>query len=276
MKNPLDWRQLLLECKTNIQAATKPCQSNPKEPQPNLGLGAGGDYTKSIDLAAETAITQTLQNHGVSFTLISEESGIKEYGQSPQLCFVCVDPVDGTTNWTHRLPFYCSSVSISDKPDLASVQAAMVVDLVHGETYTAFKNRGAYLNDQPITPSKTDSLDQAVIGLDINTYQAKPDIATFTALIENTKHTRHFGANALETCYVAAGLTDAFVDLRQKIRTTDVAAGFLVVKEAGGIVTDATNQQINVPLDPKQTLSFIASANPTIHSKILSLIKRNV
>ena len=93
------------------------------------------------------------------------------------------------------------------------------------------------------------------------------------ALIENIRHTRHFGANALEVCLVAAGLTDAFIDLRNKIRTTDVAAGFLIVKEAGGTVTDQENKPINVKLDPKQTLSFVASANAEIHQKILSLVK---
>ena len=108
--------------------------------------------------------------------------------------------------------------------------------------------------------------------MDINTYKTKPDVPTFTAMIENIKHTRHFGANAPEVCYVAAGLTDAFIDLRGKIRTTDVAAGFLIVKEAGGVVSDPQNQPINVKLDPKQTLNFVASANIEIHRKILSLV----
>ena len=93
-------------------------------------------------------------------------------------------------------------------------------------------------------------------------------------LIENVKHTRHFGANALEVSHVAAGLTDAFVDLRNKIRTTDVAAGFLIAKEAGAIITDADNKPINLPLDPTQKLNFVASANNELHKQILSLIKR--
>ena len=81
-----------------------------------------------------------------------------------------------------------------------------------------------------------------LIGLDINAYNGKFVIQNVTPLIEKSKHIRHFGANALEVCYVAAGLTDAFVDLRKKIRTTDVAAGFLIAKEAGAIVTDAKQQ----------------------------------
>ena len=94
-----------------------------------------------------------------------------------------------------------------------------------------------------------------------------------TDLIAKTKHIRHFGANALELCYVANGLTDAFVDIRGKLRTTDVAAGFLILKEAGGIITKPDNQELNVELDPKQTVSFVASGNVEIHNKIINLVK---
>ncbi len=236
-------------------------------------MGAGGDMMKPVDLAAENAIIQTLQQHDVFFTLISEESGIREYGKSPKECYLCVDPIDGTTNLMHSLPFYCSSIAVSNDPELGDVFAGMVADLVHNETYMAMKGKGAYRNGERIHTSKTPSIDEAIVGLDLNAYKAKLNMKIAADLIENIKHTRHFGANALEICQVAAGLTDAFIDLRNKIRTTDVAAGFLIVKEAGGIVTDIENKPINVKLDPKQTLSFVASANINIHQKILSLIK---
>jgi len=229
---------------------------------------------KPSDLAAEAAIVKTLQVSGVSFTLISEESGVKEYGASPKGYYVCVDPIDGTTNLIHGLPFYCSSIAVSNTPMLNDVFAAAVIDLVHDEFFFAAEGKGAYRNGKQIHTSKTVSLDEAVIGLDLNAYKAKLDMAIAAALIENSKHTRHFGANALEVSHVAAGLTDAFVDVRNKIRTTDVAAGFLIAKEAGAIVTDPNNQLINVPLDPKQTLNFVASANKELHTQILSLIKK--
>lgn len=273
MKTQTDWQQILIECKNHIQTNIQPCLKTLKQPHPNLGMGAGGDAMKPVDLAAETAIVDTLQQHDVSFTLISEESGIKEFGGSPKECFVTADPIDGTTNLMHGLPFYASSIAVSNKPELASVYAGMVVDLFHDVAYTAFKGEGAYRNGEKMETSKTASLLEAVVGLDLNTYKAKELVAKITTLIENTKHIRHFGANALEVCYVANGLTDAFIDLRKKIRTTDVAAGFLIVKEAGGIVTTPDNQTLNVKLDPKQTLSFIASANMEIHQKIVSLVK---
>jgi len=94
-----------------------------------------------------------------------------------------------------------------------------------------------------------------------------------TDLIKHTKHIRHFGANALELCFVAGGLTDAFVDIRGKLRTTDVAAGFLMIKEAGGIITSPDGEAVDVKLDPKQKLKFVASGNKEIHKLILSLVK---
>jgi len=273
MKNPTNWPQIFCECKNNIQTNIRPCLKTLREPQPNLGIGAGGDIMKPVDLAAETAIIDTLQQHDVSFTLISEESGIKKFGSSPEECFLTVDPIDGTTNLVHGLPFYASSIGVSHKPELADVYAGMVIDLSHDVTYTAFKGEGAYRNGEKIKSSKTTFLDEAVVGLDLNTYKAKAVVPKVTALIESTKHIRHFGANALEVCYVANGLTDAFIDLRGKIRTTDAAAGFLIVKEAGGIVTTPDNKPLNVKLDPTQKLSFIASGNIQIHQKIVSLVK---
>ena len=273
MKIRKDWQNILFECKNNVLASIQPCIATIREPQPHLGIGAGGDAMKPMDLAAETAIVETLKRHDVSFTLISEESGIRKFGGSAEECFVTVDPIDGSTNFMHGLPFYACSIALSQKPVLADVYAGMVADLFHNVTYTAFEGEGAYRDDERIQTSKTAVLDDAMIGLDLNTYKVKEVAPKVTALIEKTKHIRHFGANALELCYVANGLTDAFVDVRGKLRTTDVAAGFLVIKEAGGIVTTPDNKELNVELDPKQTLSFIASGNLQIHEKILSLVK---
>jgi myo-inositol-1(or 4)-monophosphatase len=273
MKAQIDWQEILAQCKNNVETSIQPCLKTLKEPQPDLGKGAGGDAMKPVDLAAENAIVETLQQHNISFTLISEESGVKKFGKEPEGCYVTVDPIDGTTNLMHGLPFYASSIAVSRKPAVADVYAALVVDLFHDVTYSAFEGKGAYREGKKIETSKTASLDEAVVGLDLNTYKVKEVAPKLTPLIEKTRHIRHFGANALELCYVANGLTDAFIDLRGKLRTTDVAAGFLIVKEAGGIVTTPENKVLNVKLDPKQTLSFIASGNLEIHKKIVSLVK---
>lgn len=272
MESQVDWRRILCQCKSNVQVAIKPYLKTLKGSQPNLGIGAGGDIMKPVDLAAETAIVQTLRKYNVSFTLISEESGIKEFGSSPQKSYCCIDPIDGTTNLTRGLPFYASSIAVSNKPELSDVYAGMVVDLMHDETFIALKGKGAYRNGERVQTSEINSLEEAVVGLDLNAFKGNFNINIAAVLIENIRHTRHFGANALEICHVAAGLTDAFIDLRNKIRTTDIAAGFLIVKEAGGIITNQENEPINVKLDPKQTLSFVASANEKIHQRILTLV----
>jgi myo-inositol-1(or 4)-monophosphatase len=268
-----DWQEILLECKNNVQISIKPFTETIKEVQPNLGIGAGGDIMKPMDLAAETAIVDVLKRKEVSFTLISEESGVKKFGVAPEEYFVTIDPIDGSTNFMHGLPFYCCSIAISNKSMLGNVYAGMVSDLVHGATYIALKDKGAFCNGEKIKPTTNTVLNDSVIGLDLNTYKVKEIVPKLTPLIAQTKHIRHFGANALELCFVADGSTDAFVDIRGKLRTTDVAAAFLILKESGAIVTTADNQPINMELDPKKTLSFVASGNKQIHEKILNLVK---
>jgi myo-inositol-1(or 4)-monophosphatase len=272
----IEWQQIFTELKSNIKAAITPYLKTLHDPLPNLGRGAGGDLIKPVDLAAENAIVETLKAHALSFTLVSEEAGIKEIGEKPKSFYITADPIDGTTNLTRGLPFYATSIAISQKPELADVRAGMVVDLHNDVAYTAFLGKGAYRNDERIETSKITSLEEAVVGVDFNAYKTKVDMSTIAALIKNIKHTRHFGANAPEVCFVAAGITDAFIDLRKKIRTTDIAASFLILKEAGGVVTDQNNKPINVELDPRQALSFIASGNLVLHKEILGLVKKSV
>ncbi len=273
MESNINWLQILAQCKENVRVHIQPLLKTLKEPQPDLGRGAGGDAMKLVDLAAEKAIVEVMLEHGVSFTLISEESGVKEYGAQAKNCYITTDPIDGTTNLVRGLPFYCSSIAISEKRELSGVYAAMVTDLYHGRTYTVVKGKGAFRDGERISTSILASLEEAVIGMDLNTYKVKEIAPRLTELIGQTKHIRHFGANALELCYVADGLTDAFVDIRGKLRTTDVAAGFLMVKEAGGTITTPEGHPVDAPLDPKQKVSFIASGNLQIHKTILGLIK---
>ena len=272
MESDSNWAEIFLQSKQNVLAHVCPLLKTQKEPQPDLGTGAGGDKMKLVDLAAEKAIVEILLHNGVSFTLVSEESGMREYGNTPKECYVTIDPVDGTTNLVRGLPFYCSSIAISHKPLLSDVYAAMVTDLFHGNTYTAKRGKGAYRDGKRIITSTDIFLTEAVIGLDLNTYNVKDIVPQLSDLIQATKHIRHFGANALELCYVAEGLTDAFVDIRGKLRTTDVAAGFLILKEAGGIVSTPEGNPVDAELDPKKTLNFVASGNQKIHANILNLI----
>jgi myo-inositol-1(or 4)-monophosphatase len=273
MNNRFNWQQIFDSCRKNLKTHMQPLLKTLKAPQPDLGFGAGGDSMKPVDLAAEKAIVESLLQNDVSFTLVSEESGIKEFGVGPRDCYVTVDPIDGTTNLVRGLPFYCSSIAVSSDQTSSSVFAASVIDLQHDIDYMAFEGKGAFRGTVKIAPSVTKNLDEAVIGLDLNTYKMKSLAPQLSLLIHETKHIRHFGANALELCYVADGLIDAFIDIRGKLRATDVAASFFILKKAGGIVSSLDGKPIDVKLDPKETVKFVASGNGEIHYRILSLTK---
>jgi len=268
-----NWLQILTEAKNNIQREITPLLKTLKQPQPNLGVGAGGDPIKRIDLAAENAIINTLKEHKISFTLISEESGVKEYGKTPHGHHVTADPIDGTTNLMRGIPFCATSIAVSTKPKLNAIHTALVADLIHETTYTAQKGKGAQRNNEEIAPSKITSLKEAVIGIDVNTHEIQKIISRLTSLIEKTKHLRHLGANALELCYIADGTTDAFIDLRGKLRATDMAAAWLIIEEAGARIATPEGEPLNIKLDPKQNVAFVAAANKEIYRTILDLIK---
>ncbi len=274
MATHVNWQRVLMQCVNNVKAHVQPLRGAVRGQQPDLGVGAGGDRTRLVDLAAEKAIVETLLQKGLGFTLLSEESGIQTYGATHEDFYVTVDPIDGTTNFVRGLPFYCTSIAVSTEPKLSSVFAGCVSDLFHGVTYVAVEGKDdAFKDEQRIQPSPKAALDDAVIGVDLNTYKMKAVAPQLNRLFHETKHVRHFGANALELCYVAEGLTDAFVDIRGKLRTTDVAAGFFIVKQVGGVVTTPENEPVDAELDPKGTVKFVASGNRVFHDKILELLR---
>ena len=135
------------------------------------------------------------------------------------------------------------------------------------------KGEGVHRNGQKIAPSQLASIESAVVGLDLNAFKVLEIVPRLAGLMQKTKHVRHFGANALELCYVADGTTDAFIDIRGKLRTTDVAAGWLILKEAGATITTPDGEPLNAKLSPKQHVSFIAAGNPKIHRIILDLTR---
>ena len=244
-----------------------------KRERASLGIGAGGDAIKQIDIVAEEALINVLGRHEVSYTLISEESGIKKFGNSPERFYVTVDPLDGSTNANRGIPFMATSIAVSRKPELTSVEFALVSDLYHNIIYFAESGKGAYRNDAAITPSPLTILEDAVIGIDFNTYRIAEFAPKLTNVIREVKHLRHLGANALELCYIADGTTDGFIDIRGKLRVTDMAAAYLILKEAEAFITTPSGETLTTRLHPTQRISFVAAGNKTLLGKILSLIK---
>ena len=266
-----DWLNTLKACSKKIRKEVLPLFGS-ADAAIGFGIGAGGDVMKKIDLAAEKALINTLQDLDVSCTLISEESGVKEIGSQPSNFYVTTDPVDGTTNAVRGIPFIATSIAVSKAPYLKDVEAALVSDIIHDITYMAKRDHGAFKNEKRIQASSTSTLEKAVIGIDLSTVKKKEYITPLTMVLEKTKHFRHLGANALELCYVADGTTDAFIDLRGKLRVTDIAAAYLILREAGGIMVTLEGKELNAPLTTTQRVSFIAAANTLLYETIKKLL----
>lgn len=267
-----DWLNTLKACSKKIRKEVLPLFGS-ADAAIGFGRGAGGDIMKKIDLAADKALITTLQDLDASCTLISEESGVKKIGSQPSNFYVTTDPVDGTTNAVRGIPFIATSIAVSKAPYLKDVEAALVSDLIHDITYTAKRGYGAFKNEKRVQASSTSTLEKAVIGFDLSTVEKKEFITPLTTVLKKTKHLRHLGANALELCYVADGTTDAFIDLRGKLRVTDIAAAYLILREAGGIMVTLEGKELNAPLAPTQRVSFIAVANTLLYETIKKLLR---
>jgi myo-inositol-1(or 4)-monophosphatase len=268
-----DWQEILLECSKSVRTNTLHVLQKPRH-QTSYGKGAGGDTTFQIDRIAENTIINVIRHYSIDFTLISEEAGIKKIGKNPRY-YVTIDPIDGTTNALRGIPFVATSIAVSKKPLFQNVTHALVTDLNHNVTYMAQKGEGAQKNNEGVKPAKTSALKDLTLGIEI-LLKTSRHIKAATAILQSTKHPRHLGADALEICYVADGTTDGFIDLRDKLRVTDMAAAQLILTEAGGVITTPNGKRINLPLAPTQRTSFIAAANKTLHQKLKSLIMRGV
>jgi len=267
----MDWLEILEESSQEIRKEVLNFYGT-SDAAIGFGIGAGGDIMKKIDLVAEKALIEVLEEHKVSCTLVSEETGTRRIGLHPPESYVTTDPVDGTTNAVRGIPFMATAIAVSKAPYLADVETALVSDLFHNITYTAQRDRGAFRNGERIQPSQESSLEEAVVGVDFNTLRLGELVARLEEVLIRTRHLRHFGANALEICYVADGATDAFIDMRGKLRVTDIAASYLIILEAGGIMVTPEGTQLNVPLAATQRVAFIAAANKRIYEDIGKLL----
>jgi myo-inositol-1(or 4)-monophosphatase len=269
----MDWMEILQECSQKMRRAALRFYGSPKAAV-GFGVGAGGDISKRIDLVAEKALIDCLGKHEISCTLISEESGKKKIGFGNSEFYVTTDPVDGTTNAIRGLPFSANVIAVSREPFLQDVETAIVHDIIHDTIYTAQKDGGAFRNGRKIRPSEKSELADAMIGVDLNTFRIEELVLKLEGLFRIGKQFRHFGANALELCYVADGSTDAFIDIREKLRVTDMVASFLILREAGGIILTLEGEELNFPLEATQRLSFIAASNRKMYESIKEVLNR--
>jgi len=233
-----------------------------------VGVGFGGDPTRFIDQLAERTIIEYLKEKGISCVFVGEEGGVQEIGRNPEE-YLIVDAVDGTTNAVRGINFASASLAVAPKDRLSGVEAAAVINLFNGELYVAEKDEGARCNGKGIKPSRSLTLGEAILSVDVSSTPEKLD--KIIPLMKAARRVRSLGAASLEICHVASGKLDAYVDLRGKIRTLDFAAAMLILRESGGFFSllDADEE---IPLTKLKRFSVIAAANESLYTQIVSLV----
>jgi len=238
----------------------------------DYGRGAGGDISRKIDIVAEKTVLDFLKKIKFDCIVFGEECGRVELSENPK-GFVIMDAIDGSTNAVRGLPFFCCSLAFAKKDSLSSVTEGVVTDLTTGDMYWASKGKGAFMNRQKIHVKRGNPI-YKVVGLNIST-ATKSLTRKMQPILESSNHTRHLGANALEMAFVARGLLDVLIDFRNKIRITDMAAGYLLVKEAGGLIVDEKSKPLESYLGFTSRLSFIAASNKKILNEFLTKMKQS-
>ncbi len=226
---------------------------------------AAADFVTEVDRGAESAITSTIKSAFRHAVIVGEELSPEAVVRSSGLAFI-VDPLDGTTNFLHGFPHFSVSIAVMHQDDLV---AAVVLNVPRGDLFTASRGNGTRLNGTKVTVSSIDSTSRALIGTGFPF--KNPDLLETYAkqFVEISRHTsgiRRAGSAALDLADVACGRFDGFWEL--VLAPWDVAAGMLLIREAGGIVTDISGS----PAKPVHG-SFIAG-NPFIHPWLVETIQK--
>ncbi|RDD61855.1 inositol monophosphatase family protein [Ferruginivarius sediminum] len=227
----------------------------------NLQVSRKGpaDFVSTADRRAEKVVRDELTRARPEFGLLMEESG-GEAGTDPEERRFIVDPLDGTTNFLHGIPHFAISIALEQR---GQVIAAVIYDPVKEEMFFAEKGVGAYLNDRRIRVSSRDRLESALIATGapfLGHGHRAPFLAEVDAVMARTSGIRRMGAASLDLAYVAAGRFDGYWE--RDLQPWDIAAGILLVREAGGFVGEiegkpihpdspsilATNTELEVPL----------------------------
>lgn len=237
-----------------------------------VGLGFGGDKTRFIDAMSEEAAIRFLNEREISCILIGEECGVKEIGSQPKF-YLILDGVDGTTNAIRGIGFASASVALSPTRWLEDIEAAAVINLYNGGTYSAEKGEGAKFNEKPIKTSDRKRLEEAVVSMDVS---RSPEAAEKIALLAGkVRAIRALGSASLEICHVASGLLEAYIDIRGKLRIMDFAAGMLIVREAGGVFLQPDGEKLpNIQLTYTGGFSVVAASNKTIFDELSSILSK--
>ena len=222
------------------------------------------DLVTEIDLQIEREFRATIAARFPDHVVLGEEFGSSgDREGTPRFCWV-FDPVDGTTNYAHGLPIFCSSLALEIDGEIA---VGAVYDPTRRELFTAERGRGAWLNGAPIKVSAADELIDSLLvtGFHYGIHRDPEELVSlFREFITRTRAVRRLGSAALDLCYVAAGRFDGYWE--SKIQPWDVAAGALIVEEAGGRVSTIAGEPFR-----SRAGSALAS-NGLIHDRMLEVI----
>lgn len=197
------------------------------------------DFVTEVDQASERIIIETLLGAYPQHGILAEESG-SEYGNKNSDHIWIIDPLDGTTNFIHGFPVYCVSIALSYK---GKIEHAVVYDPSRNDLFTATRGRGAFLNERRIRVSKRTQLKDCLVSTG---FPFRPGdnlrhyLRMFADVTERVAGVRRPGSAALDLAYVAAGFTDGFFETG--LSSWDIAAGSLLVTEAGGLVGNFTGE----------------------------------
>jgi myo-inositol-1(or 4)-monophosphatase len=231
----------------------------------NLQVSMKGpaDFVTSADQRTEKILIEELQRARPGYNFLVEESGLIE-GPDKSHRFI-IDPLDGTTNFLHSIPHFAISIGLEREGQLVS---AVVYNPVTDEMFTAEKSHGAYLNDKRLRVAARKHLPESLIATGIPFLGKdghEPYLQELQAVMGATSGVRRFGAAALDLAYVAAGRFDGFWE--RGLKPWDMAAGILLVREAGGFVSDLDGGSRALEA------GHILAANETLHPMLLKLLK---
>ena len=192
------------------------------------------DFVTQVDRAAEEAVIDVVRKAYPDHAILAEESGERK-GTAAEYCWI-IDPLDGTTNFIHGFPQYCVSIAVQHAGKAAH---AVVYDPAKNELFTASRGRGAYLNERRIRVSRCRRLEDALVGTGFpfrELSRLEPYMKQLGRMMGSCAGVRRAGAAALDLAYVAAARLDAFWEMG--LSPWDMAAGALLIQEAGGLVGD--------------------------------------
>jgi myo-inositol-1(or 4)-monophosphatase len=218
------------------------------------------DYVSEVDRAAERTIIDTLMEAYPDHAILAEESGV--HGQSEYIWII--DPLDGTTNFLHGLPQYAVSIALQHKGVLTQ---AVIYDPTKNDLFTATRGRGAFLNDKRLRVSKRTDLVDSLIGTGFP-YSKFEHLDAYLAILRDVMQKsaglRRPGSAALDLAWTAAGRYDGFFETA--LKPWDIAAGCLLITEAGGMVGDLQGK------DGYLKSGHICAGNPKIYEQLLKVI----